>query len=122
MLLDIALEFDIKELDYWEMTPAEVNRAIKAKHKIRRIEAQERATYDYLQATLIVKGVSITLGSKESFPPIEEVYTGLFDDIKEKQEEQIKQRKMDLSALRFKQFAQSYNKNLKQKDVRAENE
>ena len=123
MLLDMALEFDITEFNFWEMTPREVSRAMKAKHKVRRAMAQERATLDYIQANLITKGVSIAFGSKETIPPIEQVYVGLFDDVKEQQEEQIKQRKTDLSALRFKMFAQSYNNNLKNKGgAKAENE
>lgn len=99
------------------MTPAEVSRAIYSKNKIRKIEAQERASYDYILASLIVKGISITLGSKEKFPSVQEVYNGLFDDVIEQQQETIKQQKMNLSTLRFKQFAQSYNDKFKNKEV-----
>lgn len=78
------------------------------------MEAQERASYDYILANLISKGVSVVLGDKQPFPSIREAYPGLFEDsvIAEKEEE-IKQQKMTLSALRFKQFAQSYNENFK---------
>lgn len=93
------------------MTPAEIVRAIESKNRVVKRQAQERASFDYILANLICKGVSITLGSKESFPRITEAYPGLFDAEAKAKEEEIKQHKMDLSALRFKQFAQSYNMN-----------
>ena len=99
------------------MTPGEVIRAVESKRKLLRIEAQEKASYDYILAGLIVKGVSITLGSKESYPQIEEVYPNLFDDVIQEKNEEIQRQKMNLSALRFKQFAQSYNNNFKNKEV-----
>ena len=95
------------------MTPGEVVRFIESRNRIRRIEAQERASYDYILANLIVKGIGITLGSKESMPSIQTVYPNLFDDVVKEQEEKIQQQKAQLSALRFKQFAQSYNNKFK---------
>lgn len=98
------------------MTPAEVGRAIQSRNRVRRIEAQERASYDYILANLITKGVSVVLGDKQPYPNIREAYPGLFDDSAfADKEEEIKQQKMNLSALRFKQFAQSYNENFKNK-------
>lgn len=91
------------------MTPGEVVRSAESRARIRRVEAQEKASNDYILANLIVKGISITLGSKDTFPTIEEAYPGLFDDLVEKRNEEIQKQKMTLSALRFKQFAQSYN-------------
>jgi hypothetical protein len=108
--LDIALDCGLKEIEFWDMTVGEVNRAVASKNRLAKIEAQERATYDYILGTLIVKGVSITLGSKDSFPTIEQAYPGMFDDVKAKQEEERQTTKDELSALRFRQFAQSYNK------------
>ena len=99
------------------MTPGEVNRAIEARNKITRFELQERASMDYILAQLIVKGVGITLGDKSNYPTLEEVYPSLFTEQKQKQEEIIQQKKIDLSVLRFKQFAQSYNNRNKNKEV-----
>ena len=99
------------------MTPGEVVRFIESRNRVRRIEAQEKASYDYILANLIVKGISITLGSKDPMPTIQEVYPKLFDDLAEEHEEKVQQQKAQLSALRFKQFAQSYNNNLKNKEV-----
>ena len=99
------------------MTPGEVMRFINSRSRVRRIEAQERASYDYILANLIVRGVGITLGSKDSIPPIQEIYPNLFDDVIQQQEEKIQQQKAQVSALRFRQFAQSYNKNYKRQEV-----
>lgn len=99
------------------MTPGEVIRLMESKNRVKKLESQERATYDYILASLIVKGVGITLGSKETFPSIQEVYPGVFEDLVKEQEDTIAKRKMELSALRFKQFAQSYNKKFINKEV-----
>ena len=99
------------------MTPGEVVRFIESRSRVRRIEAQEKASYDYILANLIVKGIGITLGSKDTMPTIQDVYPKLFDDLAEEHEEKVQQQKAQLSALRFKQFAQSYNNNLKNKEV-----
>ncbi len=99
------------------MTPGEVSRAIQSTNRLIKQQAKERASYDYIQATLIIKGVSICLGDKSAFPSLSEAYPGVFDEMVQAQEEEIQERKMELSALRFKQFAQSYNNNLKNKEV-----
>lgn len=110
LLLDNALDCGITELDFWNMTPGEVIRQAESKAKMRKLESQERASYDYVLASLIIKGVSITMGSKEEYPTLEKAYPGLFDDLAKQKEDKIQEQKMNLSALRFRQFAQSYNK------------
>lgn len=102
------LDYEITEDEFWEMTLAEIERAVASKNRIRKFEARERATYDYIHATLIIKGVGIALGSKEDYPSIELCYPGIFDEAKK--QEEIKQKQEELSVLRFKQFAQAYNK------------
>ena len=116
-MLVSSLDIGIAEKDFWEMTPAEIVRAIESYNRVKRIEAQERASNDYVLANLIVRGVSITLGDKTPYPTIYDAYPGLFDDLAKKQEEKIQERKNELSALRFRQFAQSYNENFKHKEV-----
>jgi hypothetical protein len=105
-----VLDYGISEFDFWNMTLREIENHIKSRLRVRKIEAQEKATYDYIQATLILKGVGIALGSKEEFPTVEQAYPGIFEDIVEKKQDEIQQKKDELSALRFRQFAQSYNK------------
>ena len=95
------------------MTLGEVTRAIESYNRRVRIEAQERASFDYIQANLIVKGVGIVLSGKGTMPTIQEAYPKVFDDLVERQERELQKQRDQLSVLRFKQFAQSYNKNFK---------
>ena len=115
-LLDTALLTGLKEIEFWDMTIAEIGRHIEAYQKIKKMKEREKASYDYILSTLIVKGFSISMGSKEAYPSINEAYYGLFDDVEKANEEKIQQRKDELSVLRFKQFAQSYNER-KNKEV-----
>ncbi len=103
------LDYGISEFDFWNMTLREIENCINSKQRVRRMENQERATYEYIQATLIIKGVGIALGSKEEFPTVEQAYPGVFEDLVEKKQDELQQKKDELSALRFRQFAQSYN-------------
>lgn len=103
------LDYELTESDFWDMTLREIENYIKSRLRVRKIKAQEQATYDYIQATLIIKGVGIALGSKEEFPTVEQAYPGIFEDIIEQKQDELQQKKDELSALRFRQFAQSYN-------------
>ena len=90
------------------MTFAEVNRAVESKIRMYKLQAQEKASYDYILADLIGKSIARIYSSSATMPTIEEVYPTLFDsqDIREKKQE----KQAELSALRFRQFAASYNK------------
>jgi hypothetical protein len=103
------LDHGISEFDFWNMTLREIENYVKSKQRVRRLENQEKATYDYIQATLIIKGVGLVLGSKEEFPTVEQAYPGVFEDLVEKKQDELQEKKDELSALRFRQFAQSYN-------------
>ena len=110
--LDNALDYGITEFDFWNMTLAELERAIESKRRVKKIEAQEKASFDYILADLIGISVGRIYSSATKIPEISEVYPSLFDSkvIEEKKQEQ----KAELSALRFKQFANSYNKKYKE--------
>lgn len=116
-LLINSLDWGISEFDFWEMTPAEIERAVQSKNRIKKIEAQEKASYDFILANLITKNISIILSGKGTPPTINEVYADLFEDVAQEQQEKVEEQKMNLSALRFRQFAQSYNTNFKNKEV-----
>lgn len=116
-MLDAALDYGISEKDFWEMTIVEVDRATKSRQRMKKIEAQEQAAYYYTLAGLIAKGVAKVIGDKSDYPKIEEVFPSLFTEKAEKQEEQNEEQIMELSALRFMQFAQTYNNKLKNKEV-----
>lgn len=116
-MLNNALDYGITEETFWNSTFGELDRMAASKNRLLKLQAQEKASFDYILANLIIKGVSRVLGDKSSYPTIEEAYSGLFDDVIEQREAKVKEHKMNLSALRFKQFAQSYNSNLKNKEV-----
>ena len=116
-LLLTALDSGIVELDFWEMTIGEVVRSIESFNRRSRAQTQEKASLDYIQAQLIIKGVGMVLGSKERFPSINEAYPTLFDELEKEQQEKLEAQRAELSAMRFKQFAQSYNNRLKNKEV-----
>lgn len=97
------------------MTVGEVVRQIESYNRTYIARQKEKATYDYIHASLIVKGVSITLGAKDSYPQIQEVYSSLFND--DTYTNVIEEKRNELTVLRFKQFAQSYNKAYKNKEV-----
>ena len=116
-MLEHALDYEITEEQFWNMTFAEVDRAVKSKIRRDRVLAQQKASYDYILADLIAKGVSKVLGDKSEYPKVEEVYPGLFDEVIEERKAKAEEQRMNLSALRFKQFAQSYNSSFKNKEV-----
>lgn len=91
------------------MTFAEIERLIEAKQRVKKREDQERASFDYRLAELIGRSVSRIYSSSAKYPELYEAYPSLFDS--EEVEDKKQERKMELSALRFRQFAQIYNKN-----------
>lgn len=107
-MLENALDLGISEWDFWDMTLAELDRLASSKARIYKKEAQEKATYDYISAALIGRAIARTMSNGIDFPEIHEVYPSLFDG--ETRESQKQEQKAQLSALRFKQFAQAYNK------------
>lgn len=109
--LDCALDYGISEAEFWEMTIAELERAIQSKKRQEKWRAQERASFDYILADLCGKSISRLYSSSNKYPDIAEVYPSLFDN--QIIEEQKREKREKLSALRFKQFAQSYNNKFK---------
>ena len=95
------------------MTIGEVKRAFSSYSRKHMNEAREKATYDYILADLIARSMARIYSSSATYPEISEVYPTLFDS-KEIQEKKV-ERKAELSALRFKQFAQSFNQRFKSK-------
>lgn len=88
------------------MTFAEIERFLaSAKRK-----EQRKASFDYVLADLIGRSVARIHNSSNHMPSLSEAYPALFN--KAEEEEAVQARKDELSALRFKQFAQSYNKRL----------
>lgn len=94
------------------MSLAELNRAIESKIRVRKIEQRDKANFDYKLGDLIGRSIARLYSSSASYPEIHTVYPQLFDG--EEIEEQRKAQRAELSALRFKQFAASYNKQFKE--------
>ena len=90
------------------MTLAELIRAIDSKKRVEVQKAKEKACYDYILADLIGRSIARVYSSSANLQHISEVYPSLFDN--EEVEEQRQQKKDEMSAIRFKQFAQSFNK------------
>lgn len=94
------------------MTIAELVRYMASKKRQVENEQRIRATMDYIQADLIGKSISRIYSSSATMPDISEAYPSLFDS---KEIQAIKQeKKQELSAIRFKEFANSFNKRFKE--------
>lgn len=111
-MLDNALDYGISEKDFWEMTFAELDRVVASRRRMDKFRAKEQATYDYILAILMGRAFAASMDNKATFPEIHDVYPSLFD-VKER-ELQKQELSNQLSALRFKQFAHSYNKKYKE--------
>lgn len=96
------------------MTLAEIKRAIESKQRVKKVEAQEKAAFDYILANLIGTNVAHAIvGGNDTLPKLEEVYTFLFKDEAEIEREKKAEKIAQLSALRFKQFANFHNSKFK---------
>ena len=106
--LENVLDWGISEQQFWTSTLAELTRLIESKKRIQKREAQEKASYDYILADLIGRSIARIHSSANKLPELAEGYPTLFDA--EEAQEKRQEKKDELSVLRFKQFAQSYNK------------
>ena len=113
-MLNNALDIGITEFDFWNMTIAEIDRLTESKIRQQQIQAKEKASFDYILASLIGRAFATSMSKDAEFPEIYEVYPTIFhEENKErisKKEREKQEILSELSALRFKQFAQSYNK------------
>lgn len=89
------------------MTIAELERAIESKKRVKKIQDQEKASFDYALADMIGRSIARIYSSTARMPELYEIYPSLFDS--EDIQEQKQAQQDELSALRFKQFAQNYN-------------
>lgn len=90
------------------MTLAELERAMASKKRQYLRDQQDKAAFDYILADLIGKSISRIYSSTATLPELSKAYPTLFDN--EEIQEAQQRKKDELSALRFKQFAQAYNK------------
>lgn len=90
------------------MSIAELIRAVNSAKRRRREKERARANYDYTLADLIGRSVSRVYNSANTMPAISEVYPALF--AAEEVTEETQKKQDELSAARFKQFADNFNK------------
>lgn len=100
----------ISERDFWDMTLGELDRAIASYKRREKDRAQEQASFDYILADLIGRSIGRLYSSSTKIPEISEAYPSLFDS--EEVKAQKAKKNAELSALRFKQFANFHNKKL----------
>lgn len=106
------MDYGLTEECFWNMTLSEAIRAVESKKRIQKIEAQEKASFDYLLADLIGRSIARIQSSANRMPSLDEAYPTLFNT--EEYEEKKQAKKDELSALRFKQFAQAFNSKYKE--------
>ena len=90
------------------MTCGEVARAIESHNRRYKAESREKACYDYILADLIGRSIARIHSSSATMPELYECYPSLFDN-KEIQEQKA-EKQAELSAIRFRLFANSHNK------------
>lgn len=99
------------------MTPAEVVRYVESRQRVMKREAQEMAMRDWTLADLIGRSVARIYSKDTKLPEVWEAYPSLFREERQAILEERERQQDELTAERFKQFAQSFNKKLKNKEV-----
>lgn len=96
------------------MSYAELERAIKAIGKIKQQEQKDRASFDYILAEAIGRSIARIYSKAAEYPAIEVLYPTLFngEEIAEKKQEQLD----NVSSIRFRQFANTFNAKLTEVD------
>lgn len=79
-------------------------------------QAQERASADYILADMIGRSIARIYNSANTMPELGEMYPNLFDT--EEIQERKAAAKAELSAIRFKQFADSFNKRFNREEAK----
>lgn len=77
-----------------------------------KFEEKQQALANYKLADLIGHSVARIHNKANKYPSLFEAYPKLF--MEQQDEEKIQEQKDELSAIRFKQFADSFNKNYKE--------
>jgi hypothetical protein len=113
--LDNALDIGISEETFWMSTLIENRRMFESYNRRTQDRLKERAVFDYALADLIGKSVARIYNSNNKMPEICEQYPQLFDSVVI--QEQKQERADELTALRFKLFAESFNKRFNDKEA-----
>ena len=96
------------------MTPAEVGRYVESRQRVMKREAKEQAARDWTLADLIGTSISRLYSKDAKLPEVWEAYPALFSEERAAIEAERERKQDELSAERFKQYAQSFSKKFKQ--------
>lgn len=99
------------------MTLDEIKRAIDSWSRRKKLEAQELAINNYILASLVARNIAATFSNDVEIPKVEQIYSSLFEDQAKETQEKQENLKAELSAARFKQFADFHNKKFKNQEV-----
>ena len=91
------------------MTIAELERALSSWGRTEKRKAQEKAVLLYTTANLIGINIASSFSNSVEVPTLQEAFPSLFNEEYQKLKEQKEKKIQDLSIIRFKQFANSYN-------------
>lgn len=93
------------------MTLPELERWFSSRQRVIKREAREKATYDYILADMVGRSISRIYNSSNKLPEISDFYPSLFElqEIEDKKAE----KRAELSAMRFRQFAKAHNDKFK---------
>lgn len=94
------------------MTIAELIRSIESYNRRYQAQQKQQAAFDYILADAVGRSVARLYSSAAKMPKIYELYPSLFDS--EEAQEQEQARRDELSAMRFRQFAQAHNNKYKE--------
>ena len=93
------------------MTIAELIRAIDSYKRCYKAQERQQAAFDYILADAVGRSVARLYSSSARMPKLYELYPSLFDGEEAQEHEQAK--RDELSAIRFRQFAQAHNNKIK---------
>lgn len=88
------------------MTLAELGRYFKSRKRIQEAQERKQASFDYILADAIGRSMARLYNKSNKYPPIEEIYSSLFDADEIRAE---RDRKRFVAGLQ--QYANSHNKN-----------
>lgn len=98
------------------MTILELSNFMRSRKRTELERLREKATLDYKLGDLIGKSIARIYNSSNKYPEISEIYPTLFDS--EEIQAQKQEKQAELSALRFKQFAQSFNSKFNKEEAK----
>ena len=102
------MDIGISESDFWQMTLAEIERAAQCWQRKQRRELQEKAKLTHILADLVGHSVARIYSQNAKMPTIYEAFPNLFEET-ETERERKAAAAMEISAIRFMQFATAHN-------------